>query len=147
VDRPDVAGLQHLADELDHRRVLVVVRWEKHALGLLRMVEHRARVGGRRGDRLLAEHVQTVLERRMCDRCVIARGRRDIDEIEVPRLGREQRLGIGIDARARQDRARLITTRSAHVGDRNDLELIRRGKIRRYVALLGDESKPDKSTL
>jgi hypothetical protein len=151
VDRADLARLEHLADRLDHRRMLVVVRGEEHALGGRGVVEHRPRVGGTRRDRLLAEHVQAVLERGVGDGGVIARGCRDIDEVQPAGLGGQQRLGIGIDPGLRENLTRLVPAGGADVRHRNDLDLVAGSAIGTEISgdmpVLGNESKPDEGTL
>ncbi len=147
VDRTELAGREDVVDRADDRRVLVVVRREEYAADLLRMIEERARVGGGRRDRLLAEHVEAVLERGVRDRGVVARRRRDVDKVEAAGLGGEQGLGVRVDARARQELARLVATDRAHVGDRDDLEGVPRCEVGRDVAFLGDEAEPDEGTL
>ena len=53
----------------------------------------------------------------------------------------------GADRRVRQNLASLVPACGADIYDGNDLELIRGGEIGRNVALLGDETESDESTL
>jgi hypothetical protein len=123
------------------------VRREEHALDLLSVLEHRARVGGRRRDRLLAEHVEVVMKRGVGDGGVVARRRRDVDEIEAAGLGGEQGLGIRINPSLRQHLAGALAAGRADLGNRDDFEQLGRGEVRGHVALLGNESEPDERTL
>ena len=111
------------------------------------MVEHRPRVRRAGRDRLLAEHVQAVLERSVRDGGVVARGCRDVHEVELASLGRQQRLGVGVDPGMGKNLTRLLTPGSADIGDCHDAKLVGGGEIGRHVALLGNESEPDEGTL
>jgi hypothetical protein len=81
------------------------------------------------------------------DRRVVARRCGDIDEVELPCLGLQQRLGIGVDARAREHLTRLLSAGGAHIRHRCDLELVGGGEVGRDVAFLCDKSEPDEGTL
>jgi hypothetical protein len=123
------------------------MRREEHPLGGEGMVEHRPRVGGAGRDRLLAEHVQPMLERRMGDRRMVAGRGGDVDEVELAGLGGQQRLGVRVDAGMGENLTRPLPAGSAHIRHRGDVDVVGSGEIGRHVALLGDESEPDEGTL
>ena len=75
---------------------------KKNALGFAGMLEQRCRVFERGRQRLFAENMKALVERRVRDRRVIAGRRADVDEVEVRGFGFEKRFVIGIDARLRK---------------------------------------------
>ncbi len=83
----------------------------------------------------------------MGDLGVVAGRRRDVDEVELVRLGREQRPVVGVDASARQVRpARARAAACGNVGDRDDLDVAGAGApllITGRVPLLHDEAVAD----
>jgi hypothetical protein len=91
--------------------------------------------------------VETVLECRMCDRSVVAGRRCDVDELEVLRLGLEERLQIAVDACLRQHLTSLLAACRTDVGNRDDFKHLGCSEVRGNVPLLGNESESDECTL
>ena len=111
--------------------------------GFARVPEHGLSIlcSGRQG--LLAQHVQPLVEGSVGDFRVVGRRRGNIDEIQRPSLGGEQRAMVRVDASERKHFVRGLPASLADVGNGADFDrpaVAHVLDIGRRVALASDES-------
>ena len=139
-DAADPSLTDELARPAHDRRVVPVVDGVEHApLGGGEAGERRE-LAGRAHERLLAEHVQTPLERRPDQRRVARRRRADVHEVEGG-LGQE-RLGAGAPGGARHVRLEEGALGRARVRHRDDLD-VAPATPAGHVAVDGDVAEAD----
>jgi hypothetical protein len=138
-DHPRVEDTPHRADD---GGVLVVVTRKEDSLDPYGMLEHRARVLGRRGERLLANDVEPAIEGQVGEARVLRRRDADVDEVEAGR-GVQHRLRVLVDLGAGDELRCLGAASRVRVGDGHDIERARLIAIRGQVPVLRDETAAD----